>query len=75
MGKFKRPGPKTRGQLVADKFSVGCKCHNHDAFKEYSDSDRLYKTQSRDFSIKERHYCTFVPPFFIDDSGAEFHAD
>ena len=21
------------------------------------------------------HYCTFVPPFFIDDSGAEFHAD
>ena len=20
-------------------------------------------------------YCTFVPPFFIDDSGAEFHAD
>ena len=23
----------------------------------------------------ERRYCTFVPPFFIDDSGAEFHAD
>ena len=22
-----------------------------------------------------RRYCTFVPPFFIDDSGAEFHAD
>ena len=20
-------------------------------------------------------YCTFIPPFFIDDSGAEFHAD
>ena len=20
-------------------------------------------------------YCTFVAPFFIDDSGAEFHAD
>ena len=20
-------------------------------------------------------YCTFVPPFFIDDSGAEFQAD
>ena len=22
-----------------------------------------------------RRYCTFVPAFFIDDSGAEFHAD
>ena len=62
MGKVKQPGPKTRGQLVADKFSVGCKCHNHDAFKEYSDSDRLYKTKS--ISIKKQHYCTFVLPFF-----------
>ena len=29
-------------------------------------------------SLKVRRYCTFVPPpppFFIDDSGAEFHAD
>ena len=25
--------PKTREQLVVDKFSVGCKCHNHNAFK------------------------------------------
>ena len=33
--------------------NVRCKCHNHDAFKEYSDSDRLYKTTSHDFSIKE----------------------
>ena len=22
-----------------------------------------------------RRYCTFVPPFFNDDSGEEFHAD
>ena len=22
-----------------------------------------------------RRYCTFVPPFFVDDSGAECHAD
>ena len=53
MGKVKRPGPKTRRQLVVNKFSVRCKCPNHDAFKEYSDSDRLYKTTSHDFSIKE----------------------
>ena len=25
MGEVKRPGPKTRGQLVVDKFSVGYK--------------------------------------------------
>ena len=24
---------------------------------------------------RKGRYCTFVPPFFIDDSGAEFHAD
>lgn len=23
----------------------------------------------------DRRYCTFVPPFFIDNSGAEFDAD
>ena len=45
MGKVKCPGPKTRGQLVVNKFSVVCKCYNHDAFKEYSDSDRLTKIQ------------------------------
>ena len=56
MGKVKHPGPKTRGQLLVDKFSVGCKCHNHDAFKEFSDSDRIYKTTSHDFSIKEVHW-------------------
>ena len=56
MGKVKRPGPKTRGQLVVDKFSVVCKCHNHDAFKEFSDSDRIYKTTSHDFSIRELHW-------------------
>ena len=55
MGKVKRPRPKTRGQLVVDKFSVEFKCHNHDAFKEFSDSDRIYKTASHDFSIKELH--------------------
>ena len=53
MGKVQRTGTKTRGQLVVDKFSVGCRCHNYDAFKEYSDSDRIYKTKSHDFSIKE----------------------
>ena len=55
MGKVKRPGPKTRGHLVVNKFSVGCKCHNRDAFKEFSDSGRIYKTISHDFSIKELH--------------------
>ena len=33
MGKVKHPGPKARGKLVVDTFSVGCKHHNHDAFK------------------------------------------
>ena len=32
MGKVKRLGPRTRGQLVVVKFSVGCKCHNHNVF-------------------------------------------
>ena len=52
MGKVKPIGTKTWGQLVLDKFSVGCKCHDYDAFKEYSDSDRIYKTKSHNFSIK-----------------------
>ena len=56
MGKVKRPGPKARRQLVVEKFSVGCKCHNHDAFKEFSDSDGIYKTASHDFSIRELHW-------------------
>ena len=34
MAEVKRPGPKTRGQLVVDKFSNECKCYYHDAFKE-----------------------------------------
>ena len=62
MGNVKRPGPKTRGQLVVDKFSVGCKCHNHDAFKEYSNSDRLCKTTSHDFSIKELQWLKDISP-------------
>ena len=40
---------------IVDKVSVGCKCHNHNAFKEYSVSDRIYKTASHDYSIKELH--------------------
>ena len=56
MGKIQCPGLKTRGLLVVAKFSVGCKCHNHDAFKELSDSDSIYKTSSHDFSIKELHW-------------------
>ena len=54
MGKVKCPGPKTRGQLVVEKLFVGCKCHNHDAFKKYFDSDRIYKTTSHDFKELQR---------------------
>ena len=36
----------------------------------YTDFASYYKSIN-----KKRRYCTFVPPFFIDDSGAEFHAD
>ena len=30
------------------KFSVECKCHNHDAFREFPDFDRICKILSHD---------------------------
>ena len=52
MGKVKSPGPKTRGQLFVDKFSVGCKCHDHDAFKNILiPIDRTKPQAMHDFSI------------------------
>ena len=39
----------------------------HNVSREYYEMKKEMKNP--------RRYCTFVPPFFIDDSGAEFHAD
>ena len=51
-------------RAVVSKFFVGSKCHNHHAFKEFSDSDWIYRTTSHDFSIKELHWMKENGHFF-----------
>ena len=65
---------------IAKKISIRDKL-----FKKFKSSRlnidwEIYKETRNDIqrTIKQKKkqcYCTFIPPFFIDDSGAEFHAD